>query len=243
MATTKITDLSAHTNPATTDVLPIVDVSEDSTKKIAVPELFKGVGDGTEAAPAIAFASNSDAGIYRPGANQIAVSTRGTNRLTLDSTSSVNTFLRLSNDCVGIQFKGRTSVGDTLDDYEEGGFTPAVKGVVSSGSGTYTTQIGQYTKIGNLVAFAIELDWSAHTGSGAMRVTNLPFNFWSFYYAPILVVSDSLTVGSNKILKAKGIPGTDEINLYASSITTTSLSTVAMDTSASLSIFGTYFGY
>ena len=243
MATTKITELSAYTDPAATDVLPIVDVAADSTKKIEIQNLCGAVGDGTEAAPAIAFANNSDAGIYRPGANQIAVSTRGTNRLTLDSTSSNNTFLRLSNNCVGIQFKGRTGTEDALDDYDEGTFIPAIEGVASSGSGTYTTQIGRYTKIGNLVAFAIELDWSAHTGSGAMRVTGLPFTFFSLYTVPVLVVSDSLTLGTDKILKAKGIPGSNKINLYASSITTTSLSTIAMSTSASLSMSGTYFGF
>ena len=243
MATTKITELSAYTNPAATDVLPIVDVAADSTKKIEIQNLCGAVGDGTEAAPAIAFANNSDAGIYRSGANQIAVSTRGTNRLTLDSTSSVNTFLRLSDDCVGIQFKGRTDTEDALDDYDEGTFTPAIEGTSSAGSGTYTTQIGRYTKIGNLITFAIELDWSAHTGSGTMRVTGLPFTFFSFYTVPVSVVSDSLTLGTDEILKAKGIPGSNKINLYESSISTTGISTVLLDTSASLSMSGTYFGF
>jgi len=42
---------------------------------------------------------------------------------------------------------------NTLDDYEEGTFSPTVRGAGTAGSGTYTTQVGLYTKVGNLVTF------------------------------------------------------------------------------------------
>ena len=68
---------------------------------------------------------------------------------------------------------------NTLDDYEEGTFTP----FYSSASGafttlTYSTQTGKYTKIGNIVYFAINIFTSVvtlGTASGNLRIGGLPF--------------------------------------------------------------------
>ena len=92
MANVKITELTALTDPASTDVLPIVDVVADVTKKISIADLLRNAGSGTAAAPGIAFDGDSNTGIYRPGANQVAVSTDGTARLTV-STSAVTSAL------------------------------------------------------------------------------------------------------------------------------------------------------
>lgn len=62
-----------------------------------------------------------------------------------------------------------------LDDYEEGTFTPTIDGTTTPGAGTYSVQLGRYTKIGRLVEVNIYLAWSAHTGTGNMIVSGLPF--------------------------------------------------------------------
>jgi hypothetical protein len=59
---------------------------------------------------------------------------------------------------------------NTLDDYEEGLVTPTVYGATSAGVGTYTEQKGQYTKIGNRVEYAGNVTWTAHTGTGNIRI-------------------------------------------------------------------------
>ena len=64
---------------------------------------------------------------------------------------------------------------NNLDDYEEGTFTPTILGTTTAGTGTYSTQSGRYTKIGNTVTVAGFLVWSAHTGTGSMRMGGLPF--------------------------------------------------------------------
>lgn len=66
---------------------------------------------------------------------------------------------------------------NTLDDYEEGTFTPTIIGTTTDGTGTYSanSQIGRYTRIGNRVYFNIYLVWTAHTGTGNMRISGLPF--------------------------------------------------------------------
>jgi hypothetical protein len=75
----------------------------------------------------------------------------------------------------GIQFNGATAAANALDDYEEGTFTPTIVGSTTAGTGTYITQAGRYTKIGNCVRIEINMNWSAHTGTGAMRISGLPF--------------------------------------------------------------------
>lgn len=59
---------------------------------------------------------------------------------------------------------------NTLDDYEEGAWTPSV-----GGTATYTTQTGTYTKIGRLVFFRCSLTINV-LGSGATSaISGLPF--------------------------------------------------------------------
>lgn len=48
------------------------------------------VPQGTNAAPAVAFTGDTDTGLYSPGANEIALATGGTGRLTIDGSGNVN---------------------------------------------------------------------------------------------------------------------------------------------------------
>lgn len=245
MANTKITELTAYTNPAATDVLPIVDVTADSTKKIEFGELFKSVGDGTDAAPAIAFDSESDTGIYRPGADQIAISTGGTNRLTLDG-SGASTYLRLSANCAGIQFDGNTSSDQALDDYEEGTFTPAIQGSSTNGTASYVYQLGSYTKIGNQVSFHIRLQWFNHSGQGNMKVIGLPFVSKTSMYYPVSAVADAITLDTSSAnnpstFHAMVGPATNNISLYECTTDVAAIDLLSMDAAGTIFLGGTYF--
>ncbi|HDV0469225.1 TPA: right-handed parallel beta-helix repeat-containing protein, partial [Klebsiella pneumoniae] len=62
-----------------------------------------------------------------------------------------------------------------VESYSEGTFSPTVAGATTGGTGTYTNQYGKYTKIGNIVHFTLSVAWSAHTGAGAILISNLPF--------------------------------------------------------------------
>jgi hypothetical protein len=85
MANIKITDLTAYTDAASTDVLPIVDVGADVTKKIAIGDILKAVPQGTAALPGLAFDGDPNTGLFSAGADQVAISTNGTERMRLDS--------------------------------------------------------------------------------------------------------------------------------------------------------------
>lgn len=78
----------------------------------------------------------------------------------------------------GITFPATQSAStdvNTLDDYEEGTFSPTAIGASTAGTTTYTNQTGKYTKIGNLVCVRIVISWTAMTGTGVLRIGNLPF--------------------------------------------------------------------
>ena len=68
-----------------------------------------------------------------------------------------------------------SSNANTLDDYEEGTFTPTVQGTSTAGSGTYTLQLGTYVKIGRLVWVQANMNWTTHTGTGDYEGAGLPF--------------------------------------------------------------------
>ena len=94
MANRKISDLTALTAPAAGDLLPIVDISEalaaDKNKRITLGTLLSGAPLGSAAAPSFAFSGDSNTGIYSPGADQLAISTGGTGRITVDGSGNVN---------------------------------------------------------------------------------------------------------------------------------------------------------
>ena len=91
MANVKVTALSslAAGDSAATDVLPIVDVSADATKKLAISDLHRSVPDGTLSAPGIAFQSDLNSGLYRSGTDAIALVTNGAARILVDATGNV----------------------------------------------------------------------------------------------------------------------------------------------------------
>lgn len=92
--------------------------------------------------------------------------------------------------------KNPSADANTLDDYEEGSFTPTIEGTTSSGVGTYSTQSGRYIKIGRLIQVEILLNWSAHTGTGSLRIAGLPFTSFSNAVASIFNANVALTANN-----------------------------------------------
>jgi len=77
----------------------------------------------------------------------------------------------------GILFNNDTAAANTLDDYEEGSWTPVYAGTTAAGSYSYASNTGRYTKVGNLVTVFCEiLDITRNSaGSGGAAITGLPF--------------------------------------------------------------------
>lgn len=65
--------------------------------------------------------------------------------------------------------------GTALAQYVEGTFVPTIVGLTTAGVGTYGARVGTYTRVGQFVLFRLRVDWTAHTGTGAMAITGFPF--------------------------------------------------------------------
>lgn len=140
----------------------------------------------------------------------------------------------------GVKLDGTASSDvNTLDYYKEGTFTPVLYGLTTAGEGTYTVQTGKYTRIGNTVNITIYLTWSAHTGTGDMRISGLPFA--SAGYASLSNYHNGLSVGSGKVLGTYTGDSVSYVYLMAMDPTGASSGPVPMDTTGTLLISGTYF--
>jgi len=66
---------------------------------------------------------------------------------------------------------------NTLDDYEEGTWTPVMRFGGSNTNVTYSLQTGRYTKVGRLVCIECSITLTNNgTGTGAPTITGMPFN-------------------------------------------------------------------
>ena len=91
-----------------------------------------------------------------------------------------------------------TMTSELLNDYEEGTWTPVIVGGTTAGTGTYSQQIGKYTKVGRVVHIYFALAWSAHTGTGKTIVTGFPFASAAGGQTPFAVFTygETMTAGN-----------------------------------------------
>ena len=187
---------------------------------------------------------------------QLQLQTAGTTALTISSAQAITMAGRTTNPTTisvggatpstsgaGITFpatQSASSDANTLDDYEEGTWTPTIYGTTTAGTGTYINQDARYTKIGRAVSFVFDLYWSAHTGTGDMNVAGLPFTVNVHAGIAPGYVSD-ITLTALNILQSLCIDGTTNIGLRQTPVGGGSITSVALDTSGRLMISGTYF--
>jgi hypothetical protein len=189
MANRKISDLTALTAPATGDLLPIVDISEaaaaDKNKKITYGELLASAPAGSAAAPSFSFDGDPNTGVFNPAADTLAFAEGGVEAMRIDSsgrllvgTATANTSGAKLQTSDGLTFPATAVASadpNTLDDYEEGTWTPIAGGNATDGTATYALQNGTYTKVGRMVTIHANLSWTSCTATGNIRIRGLPF--------------------------------------------------------------------
>jgi hypothetical protein len=128
-----------------------------------------------------------------------------------------------------------------LDDYEEGTFTPTIFGGTSAGTTTYASQTGYYTKIGRMVVFIVDVEWTGQTGTGTLTLGNLPFTCGS-NYGQNSYSSTNLALSASYFssLAQVNINATT-VNFYQGPVGGGTLATVGIDTSARIWMTGIYF--
>lgn len=132
-----------------------------------------------------------------------------------------------------------SSDANTLDDYKEGSFNATIEGTTSAGVGTYSDQTGLYTKVGREIMFDISLQWTAHTGTGDLRVAGLPFTSASGRSIPCSVyIISGLPLASGPVIQGLVAGGATTITL--SQYNGTTVAPIPMDTAAFIRISGRY---
>jgi hypothetical protein len=107
----------------------------------------------------------------------------------------------------------RHNIGNLLDDYEEGTWTPTITFGGNSVGLTYTSNVGQYTKVGGLVSAYCYIDIGVKGSStGAAYLEGLPFTsrsfgngycsatFWGVSLSTINYLEAYLGPNANKVL-------------------------------------------
>ena len=132
---------------------------------------------------------------------------------------------------------------NTLDDYEEGTFTPTTLGSTLAGVGVYLIQKGNYTKVGNLVFFNIYVGTSAHTGTGDMYVGGLPFtsNGTANQFSSVtLGQTNNLAMSASNVATAIIVNNSTQINIQQYPAGGGTVYPVPFDSVCYIMVSGTY---
>lgn len=258
------------TLPGATGTLATLARSESFTNKTITSPVLSGTTTGTavlagtptiSAAPTIANAafSGTVTGTYTfAGTPTISGGTVTLNNPTLtsptftspsmsDFSSSGDEFVLSSGQIAFPASQNASADANTLDDYEEGAWTPALScNTVGNLSVTYTTQLGVYTKIGRVVhaSFYIVTNTMTHTTASGRLTISLPMAAATaaYYIKGSLVLSgDNLTTVSGMASEI-GTDGTSLISLcYLTDADNISYVAVTDHTSggSALTIYGT----
>jgi len=174
---------------------------------------------GSASVPSISVSGDTNTGIFYPAADTIAFAEGGAEALRINSSGTVVlSGGDTSANGTGITFpatQSASSNANTLDDYEEGTFTPTI---VYSGTNTPTYsgggQLGRYTKIGRIVEIQIYLSWNENGSTGNVTVGALPFTS---------VTSNARAVPSILSFGLTGLPTNISVTGFVNSNATTIL--------------------
>ena len=98
----------------------------------------------------------------------------------------------------GGAYLGGTATANKLDDYEEGTFSPTLRGQVTAGSSPSGS--GYYTKVGDLVFVKIRFNFVTVSGaSGSIQVAGLPFTVSGTDASGSISITSNLNFSSSYI--------------------------------------------
>lgn len=146
------------------------------------------LADGTAAAPSLNFANDTNTGIFRPTTDTIALTEGGVEGMRLNSSGNVQFAGNIglggatpTTSGTGITFpasQSASSNANTLDDYEEGTFSPTIA-TGFTGTPVYSSgdNYGRYTKIGNIVYIhaSVKIDSGITASATGLQYGGLPF--------------------------------------------------------------------
>jgi hypothetical protein len=181
---------------------------------------------------------------YTNGSERMRIDSSGRLLVGLTSANTSGANFQVSSGVTFPATQSASSDANTLDDYEEGTWTPTVKGTATAGTGTYGAQNGFYTKIGNRVFFQCYVQWSNLTGAaGFLALGGLPFtsNAASGSYAALSTWNSNIALTANNVLLAYVNPNASDITLVQYPVGGGSDTSIAIDTAGSIMVAGHYY--
>jgi hypothetical protein len=178
-----------------------------------------------------------------PDANFTVARTDAAQSFTGDQTLSTGNLV-IGTSGKGIDFSATPGTGtsELLADYEEGTFTATIIGSTSAGTASYTSQTGYYTKIGNAVAISLYIDWSSGTGTGALRISGLPYaSAASRYQSMTIGQLENVTKTVSTTVAAQINPSTVAINFIEIPSLGGANAGLAYDAAGNIFVSGVYF--
>ena len=145
-------------SPSTT--LSVVNDSNFEGFNVKHSNLTQGVGIGYDHIKSTGSSANVPLYIRSKGTGKVSLGYDSTNKVQVDAD--------------GLKFNADTAAANALADYEAGTWTPALTSGFFSGE-SYTNQIGNYVKIGNMVYAYFFLRFNALVTSGGAIMINAPF--------------------------------------------------------------------
>ena len=167
----------------TADTSTILQLQTNGTTAVTVDDSQRvAFVAGTAALPAITTTGDTNTGIFFPAADTIAFSEGGVEAMRLNSAGNLQTIGTISvgnatpsTSGAGITFpaaQSASSNANTLDDYEEGTWTPTD----GSGAGLiFTVNSATYAKVGKLVFVNMYLTYPTTASSASAVIAGLPF--------------------------------------------------------------------
>lgn len=140
----------------------------------------------------------------------------------------------------GIRFPATqvpSSNANTLDDYEEGTFTPTIYTDGTQPTLTYSKQFGKYTKIGNLVTVQFDVRLATLSGgTGNVLIGGLPFANSANYAVGVVTEKGGVTITAGTWMSAEVIQSASSIVIYQNP-TNSATTTVAISALSSSAYF------
>lgn len=138
----------------------------DGTLSVHVAGTLRGANAGA-ATPTFASKDDPNTGIYFDGADALLIATGGVERVRVGSSG----LLTLAAGQIAFPATQNASADpNTIDDYEEGTWTPNV-----GGTATYSAQDGRYIKIGKLVIATFNFRLTSLGTGSTTTLSGLPF--------------------------------------------------------------------
>lgn len=199
----------------------------------AASPVFTGVvtiPDGTASAPGLRWTSSSTTGIFSNSDNSVRVACN-TSQEAVFSTAGLELthLLNLSASSAGqIQFpasQNASANANTLDDYEEGTWTPTINFGGASTGITYSVQSGSYTKFGNRFLLDAHVQVSNKGSSvGSAFLSGIPGTIGSLSMASLRIQNFSAAIDAYP--SAVFVNGTINVSLQKLGNASTSVSDI-----------------